>query len=258
MEDANMNSRQEELLKLLNARGEVKVDELSELLKASPATIRRDLSELEGAGLLARSFGGATCSKSASLVERTFHAKREIAREEKERVAIAAAELVKPGMVVALDSGTTVWRLAAALKNKAPLTVLTCAMAVVEELGSVDGVGISMPGGRFRRDNLDFIGADAIQAFEKLHADIAFLGGDSFILDRGVYANDVASAEIGRAIAKCATKVVVVMDHGKFENRGCYQMLLCSQIDYVVTDDGLDDDIHKRLKKEKFKLIIAS
>ena len=60
------------------------------------------------------------------MLEQTFHAKRERARAEKERIALRAAELVQPGMVVALDSGTTTWRLAAALKGlgRTPADVL--------------------------------------------------------------------------------------------------------------------------------------
>lgn len=51
--------RQEEILKVLEEQGRVSVEELSKSLKVSPSTIRRDLEELEGKGLLKRTHGGA-------------------------------------------------------------------------------------------------------------------------------------------------------------------------------------------------------
>lgn len=53
------DQRQEEILKILGERGGVSVEELSKSLKVSPSTIRRDLEELEGKGLLRRTHGGA-------------------------------------------------------------------------------------------------------------------------------------------------------------------------------------------------------
>ncbi|MBU4128788.1 fructose-6-phosphate aldolase [bacterium] len=51
--------RQEEILKALEEQGRVSVEELNKSLKVSPSTIRRDLEEMEGKGLLRRTHGGA-------------------------------------------------------------------------------------------------------------------------------------------------------------------------------------------------------
>jgi transaldolase len=55
--------RQEEILKVLEERERVSVEELSNSLKVSPSTIRRDLEEMEGKGLLRRTHGGAMREK---------------------------------------------------------------------------------------------------------------------------------------------------------------------------------------------------
>lgn len=249
--------RQSELLRLLDERGELKVGELAEALAASPATIRRDLCELETLGKLTRTFGGATPSKGTSLLEQTFHAKRERARAEKERIALRAARMIEPGMTIALDSGTTTWRLAVALKEKTPLTILTNALAPVEELGMVDGISIRLSGGNFRRENLDFVGPAAAAAFSGLHADMAFLGGDSLLPGRGLFACSETSADVSKAIARCAGKVVVLLDHAKFQRRGCYQILPADEIDCLVTDAGLDKKTREALAVEKFEIVLA-
>ena len=52
--------RREAIIEALNQRGYISVDELAKQLYVSPATVRRDLSELEKEGFLNRTHGGAS------------------------------------------------------------------------------------------------------------------------------------------------------------------------------------------------------
>ena len=252
-----MSDRQHRLLALLREQGEVDVASLAGALQASEATIRRDFAALESAGLLTRTFGGARIREVSSLVEKTFDEKMGEMRKEKERIARCAAELVEPGMTVALDSGTTVWRVAAALEDKAPLSVVTSALAAIEELGGVDGVRITRAGGQFRLSNLDFVGNSAVSAFAGFHADIAFLGVDTLIPARGVFADTHESAAITAAIADCSDRRIVVMEHTKIKSEGCFLGLACDRIDRVITDAGLDGETRALLESQPYELTIA-
>jgi DeoR/GlpR family transcriptional regulator of sugar metabolism len=188
---------------------------------------------------------------------KTFEEKRNYLRTEKEHIAEKASEMVKSGMTIAIDSGTTTWRLASFLKSKAPLNIFTTALAVIEELGAVKGMSILCVGGNFRPKNLDFIGSGAISAFKGLHADIAFIGVDSIMPGKGVYALDADSACLATAVAGCADKAIVVADHSKFNSRGCYQILPENKISAIITDKGLPKDIIRKSASAPFKLIIA-
>lgn len=53
------SQRHEEILKILAEKRSITVEELSRSLKVSSSTIRRDLEEMEGKGLLRRTHGGA-------------------------------------------------------------------------------------------------------------------------------------------------------------------------------------------------------
>jgi DeoR/GlpR family transcriptional regulator of sugar metabolism len=192
-----------------------------------------------------------------SLVARTFEEKRQIMRGEKELIARKAAEYVRPGMSIALDSGTTAWRVAAALKKKAPLTVVTSALAVVEELGSIEGMTIILTGGKFRLANLDFIGQSGIGIFPGIHCELAFLSGDSFIPGKGVYAVDAENAAMGLAMASCSGKRIVVIDHSKFSGKGCYQIIPEKDIDILITDASMDPETRASLENTSFETVIA-
>jgi DeoR/GlpR family transcriptional regulator of sugar metabolism len=242
---------------MLHERGELAVADLCAGLGVSEATVRRDLATLESAGVLARTFGGARLLAESSLVERTFGRKRQQMRREKERIALAAAEIVQPGQTVALDSGTTVWRVAAALKGKAPLTVLTTALAAVEELGPVPGMRVFCTGGRFRPENLDFVGPSAVAAFAGLRADVAFVGADSLLPGKGLYSADQESAALLAAIGACAARVVAVVDHTKIGAAGMFLGLPQERIDCVVTDAGLSEETRAALQDQPFRLVVA-
>lgn len=252
-----VSERHRLLLSLLQERREVDLPSLVRELDVSETTLRRDLERLERAGQLVRTFGGARRLEPASLLARTFGEKQRSMQAEKERIARAAAALVEPGMIVALDSGTTIWRVAAALKEKAPLRILTSALAPVEELGSLDGFTIHLAGGKFRRENLDFTGTATVASYRELHADIAFVGADSYLPGRGAFSLDEASASVAAAVADCADRRVVVVDHTKFGARGCCLVIPSHRVDVLVTDDGLDASMRRRLVSEPYTIQIA-
>jgi len=253
-----MLSRHTRLLVLLQEMQETTVGQLVGDLGVSAATVRRDLKAMEEKGLLARTPGGARYLSPASLVSRTFEEKRSRMRAEKEQIACAAGALVEPGMVVALDSGTTVWRVAAALRDMAPLTVLTAALAPVEELGAVEGIGIHLVGGRFRGRNLDFVGSATVAAFDRFSADLAIIGGDGLRLGRGVYSTDEEGAEVVSALAGCARRRVVVMDHTKLDARAPWLALPFESIDVLITDDGVGKETLPHLEAEPYEVILAT
>jgi DeoR/GlpR family transcriptional regulator of sugar metabolism len=249
--------RRERLVTLLEQRGEVELTALVRELAVSEATLRRDLAVLQREGRLARTFGGARSVPPPSLVARTFGEKRAHMQAAKEAIAREAAKLVEPGMVVALDSGTTAWRIAAALKDKAPLTILTSALAPLEELGAVPGISIHLVGGRFHLDNLDFTGTMTVEGYRQLHADFAFVGADSFLPGKGAFSLDENGAAVASAIARSADRRVVVMDHSKFNAKCCCLVLAAADINCLITDDGVSEQVRSGLQAEPFKLILA-
>lgn len=228
--------RQKKILDCLQDENELKVSELVELTGASVATVRRDLLEMEKKNLIVRTFGGVRAMDKKSLVARTFEQRSALQNPEKQRIAAAAAELVRPGMTIAIDSGTTCMNFAATLKEKAPLRVITSALAVIETLGGVSGIEINLVGGRFRLENLDFYGAVSINTFKQFHADIAFMGCDALLPADGAFSHDQESAAISQAMSSRAGKLVLLCDSRKIGNSGAFLAFPPEKIDLIVTD----------------------
>lgn len=253
-----VNLRHKKVLELLKSHGQLGNAMLLDALGCSEATLRRDLAALEHAGKVVRMFGGAKLPETASLVERTFEHKRRQCSRQKETIAKIAAQMVEPGMTVALDSGTTIWRIAAAIKDKGPLIVLTNALAAVEELGPVEGVQLHLAGGVFAIENLDFRGPSVVEMFQQAHVDIAFIAADSFIPGKGAFSVSESTAAVAHAMAACADKVVLVLDHTKIYARGHRQILPVDGIDCLITDSGVSSEDRAIMENEPYKLLIAT
>ena len=110
------------IMEVIEEQSFVTISELMEFLNASKSTITRDLMELERQGLIQRERGGAirkelpqTLSSSTDLPVMN---KENIHLAEKELIGKAAAEIVKNGECIYLDSGTTPVAMLPYLKDK--------------------------------------------------------------------------------------------------------------------------------------------
>ena len=219
----------------------MKVTDLVTLTGVAIATVRRDLQRMEENNLIVRTFGGVRAVEAKSLVARTFEQRESLQSAEKQRIATAAAELVKPGMTLAIDSGTTCMNFAAVLKNKGPLRIITSALAVIETLGGCPDIEINLVGGRFRVSNLDFYGAVSINTFKQFYCDIAFMGCDGLLPAHGAFSYDQESAAISRAIRQSSDRLVLLCDSRKIGEKGAFLTFSPEEINQIVTDKKQPD-----------------
>jgi DeoR/GlpR family transcriptional regulator of sugar metabolism len=105
--------RRDRIADLVRDRGSIRASELTNLFGVTDETIRRDLARLAELGVLQRAHGGAvaTTTRAEATFERRLH------EHETEKIAIAraAAELVRDGSRIIIDSGTTTVQFAKAL-----------------------------------------------------------------------------------------------------------------------------------------------
>ena len=246
------------ILDLLKEENQVDVGMIARKFNISLATARRDFSILESEGKLLRTFGGARAKDEPSFVAKTFGEKLIAMHAAKVSMARAAAKLVKPGMKLIMDSGTTTWAVSKQIKHLAPLTIITASIAIVEECGTVDGITLFCAGGKFRAANLDFYGPQTCAALGKFAADIAFVGVDKLIPGRGAYAADQESATMIHSMSAHANKLVVMADHSKIDSSGFILALENKEIDVVITDAGISAAQRRQLAKKPYKLIVAN
>ena len=109
------------------------IAELAEELQVSEATVRRDLSSLEGRGCAQRVHGGAIRIDDRRP-EPLFHEKTSHHAADKERIAECALTLIEDGDSIYLDGGSTVLALARKLNSRRYLTIVTNSLMAAAEL----------------------------------------------------------------------------------------------------------------------------
>ena len=129
--------RRESIAKMLEERESLTVSELIARFKVTDTSIRHDLTVLEQAGKLQRVRGGAITPTSARSVS-SFAALARQNAQEKRRIGRVAADLVRPGDVVLLDSGSTVAEVAVqmpgALRGPHAITIVSHSLPVIDEV----------------------------------------------------------------------------------------------------------------------------
>jgi DeoR family glycerol-3-phosphate regulon repressor len=152
--------RRRKILELVNRSARVTVDDLSDSLKTSRETVRRDLSLLSDQGLLRKIHGGAKAAQAAtqSAQESPLGERRASAQTEKIRIGRRAAKLFKPGDSLLINCGTTTIFFAEELARYGPFTVITNSTLVAQELWSSSPPGpIHLLGGGYFGDAFETV-----------------------------------------------------------------------------------------------------
>ena len=232
--------RKELILQELLRVGEVSVDLLAGKLKVSTATIRRDLTVLEGQGLLRRNHGGASPVEPA-LYEpfrnvSSFSEQERQRTAEKRRIGLAAAELVQDGDTIALGAGTTTTQIARSIRHRRGLTVLTNAVNIAMELSHRDDIKIFVTGGYLSVAWFALVGATAEQNASQMFVDKAFIGVDGIHVEHGLTTNYPDQAAIHRTLLQQANLRIAVADHRKIGIAATALICQPQDINIFITD----------------------
>jgi DeoR/GlpR family transcriptional regulator of sugar metabolism len=225
--------RRDRILQALRQRGRVLASELSESLAVSPDTIRRDLDELAGAGLLRRVHGGALPGSPGAAL----YADR-LRQDPTAKAAIArtAAGLLRHGQVILLDGGTTTLRLAEQWPPGLRATVITNSPPAATALAAHDGVAVEVVGGRLHKDGLVTLGAGAATAIRSLRPDVCVLGVASLHPEAGISVPDSEEAHLKRAMIEVSAEVIALASADKLGTVSPYLVAPPGELTHLVTD----------------------
>ena len=256
--------RQALILQEVQGAGSVRVSELTARLGVSDMTIRRDLEALARAGLIDKVHGGAVLPGAPSSHEPGFDTKSTLEQAAKAAIAYAAADMVTPGRAIGLSAGTTTFALAERLIGIPGVTIVTNSVRVVSllrsgpaaEQGARDASVLLTGGTRTPSDAL--VGPIADLTIRSLHLDLLFLGCHGIDPVAGLTTPNLAEAETNRAFVQAARKVTVVADHTKWGTVGLCSFADLSEVDTLITDDGLPPEAQALIGDRVGKLVVAS
>jgi len=240
--------RHEKIMHLLVQHKSLSVKTLCDVLQASEATIRRDLTQLESENKLERTHGGAFINDSIKLTyEETFVQKEHISADEKRRIARAAFETIKTGDSLVIDAGTTTIELARLIGDSdLSLMIVTNATTISSILASNTNVELYVLGGKVRLNTLATVGSVAGEMLKRYTVSKAFVGVNGITIENGLTTPDMEEAEIKRTMLTIAEERIILTDSTKFQKVARCQIAPVSMIDKIITDSKLSNQNYER------------
>lgn len=245
-----------EIVEILNKNNYVTVEDICNLIKVSPATIRRDLRILDEKGMIDKFHGGVTIKRKISV---PFSDREKENISEKNKIALETVKMIKDNSSIILDAGTTIMQLARQLEKNANgnLTIITTAINIAQLLLRKSGLRIILSGGLISIESNSLIGTLSVEAFGKLRANIAFIGCEAVSPNLEIMYSDFEIIQVKRAIIKSACFKVLLVDSSKFGKTSLSSLGEVDIFDMVVTDNKVQKKYINEIKKRDIKLVIA-
>lgn len=210
------SERHERILQLLVTNPTIRATQLASELSVSTETMRRDLSELDDAGRINRTYGGAVRSLrfEPQLSERLANFV-----EERQRIAQAALSEIGDLDTILIGGGASAQHFARALTAiKRPLTVITMSHTIAPELAVNSNITVMLLPGMYEPSEGILTGPETTNALQWLQVPLAILGASGIDSD-GVSEAMLSAAHVYSAVSQHSNRQLVLADHSKFSRR---------------------------------------
>jgi ribose transport system substrate-binding protein len=241
--------RRQRILDLLRQEAGVKVTELAELLGVSEGTIRNDFNALEKEGQIARVRGGAVLKDGYATRSPAFGARARVHEAAKQRLARWAADVVKDGDSILLDSSSTVFHIVPYLQELRNLIIVTNGVEVALTLAHNPGHTVILLGGVVRPDGASVIGHLGEKILDDLHIKTAFVSCSGFSVEAGLTEVDIQEAQFKSRMIRSAESVVALIDSSKFGKVDLTPFATLDQISHIFTDSDIAPRFIEQLRQ---------
>lgn len=255
MDKLSKRERQDRIVTRLNTTVAVRISDLAEEFDVTTETIRRDLDALAERGLLARTYGGA--AMRALSDEPGIAARAQTYVVERERIAQAAARLVKSGDVLIIDAGSTTSHLAKVLAQlPIEFRAITNSIGVARLLGQSDTASVLLCPGDLRLTEEGVFGPETLDFLDRYHANLAFIGAGGFTVNE-ISDADAAGAAVKRKIIARSERVYLLADQTKAGITQFATICALGAIDGLITDARPDEALVRALAEAQVELSVA-
>ena len=245
-----MRNRHTKILEVLSKHNRAEVISLAELLRVSQVTIRKDLDMLEDRGLVRREHGYA-CLNTMNDTGKRMAFNYDIKR----RIAKAAAETVKEGETVMIESGSCCAFLAEELAStKKDITIITNSVFIANFIRRTSPTRIILLGGYYQPESQVLVGPMTRKCGEIFFSDKFFIGTDGYMPGFGFTGRDHLRSQTVMDLTEYARDVYVLTDAEKFQRQGVLGLVRLERVAGVFTDERIPIEIETQLQEHKIAL----
>jgi DeoR/GlpR family transcriptional regulator of sugar metabolism len=238
--------RRQRIVDTVEQQGKVLAAELAVRFHTSEDTIRRDLRELDAAGLLRRVHGGAM---RRTRIEPSFVQRVDTDSIRKQALAQALCAAVRPGDTVLVDAGTTNLAFARLLEDGQAAAVITNSPQIALALGELRNTKVILLGGTFAAKSGAVMGAQTVAQVQRLRVNLSVVGACSVEVDRGLGATDAEEAALKQAMLSAGSRRIVAILNERLEAPAPFLIAPLGEVDQLVLEADAAPDVLARLRK---------
>ncbi|MCE8539938.1 DeoR/GlpR transcriptional regulator [Ruegeria pomeroyi] len=213
--DPKVPHRGHELLDVLaRLGGSARNAQIAQVMDVSEETVRRLVKTLAKQGKVERVHGGTYLRGSQDAP--MYSGALEQQPKEKTRIAKGVLELIRDGMTLFINVGSTTTYVAEQLRERRDLTVVTNSISTVASLAEHNGSRVFLAGGEVSRSERGCFGRATEEFARQFAFDALVIGADALSPELGVLAANPREADLTRALLGNASRVIVAADFRKF------------------------------------------
>lgn len=232
--------RHELILNRVEQTGRVVVNELTNELKVTEDTIRKDLQELSKAGLIKRVHGGAIRVIDTIAA---FEQRMQQNSEPKQEIAKLAVQFLKPNQVIYIDSGTTNLSFTNVIPVDYTGTIITNSPSIALNLCTYPNIQIHLLPGQLNKETKVLQGTTTLAAILEINIDLCILGISSIDIRKGITVPSLEESMIKRQIIKQSSQTISIITSEKLGTSSNYFVDDANSLDAIVTEPGVPDNL---------------
>lgn len=226
--------RQQQILDYLYQNHFASIEEISQNIYVSGATVRRDLQKLEDKGFVRTVYGGVVLSEYSNEVVPVSLRDRENAAI-KEILAQRASELIHDNDTVIFDSSSTVRRICRHIKNRKNLTVITNNLRVCQELKDSD-VSVYCTGGALMKKRDCFLSHYAEEFLRQITATSLFFSSQGVLENGDIVDSSEEEIALRKIMLSRVKNKIFLYDSSKLGKEHPFTLCNISEVTHIITD----------------------
>lgn len=231
--------RWSQIIELCKTSEYVSVNEIIEKMNVSPATIRRDLQEMDDLNMIIRSHGKVKINDT-QYAEPSMILKTESNSDAKRHIAYAAAKMIQDNQMIYIDAGSTTYEMISYITAR-NITVVTPGIPHISLLGT-KGISTVALGGIVRWSTQAITGKQALKQLSEMYFDACFIGTNAIHERVGFTTSNEMEAETKSAAIQHSKNAYILADNSKF-NKLCPVHFADLSDAVIICDDiaGFDE-----------------
>lgn len=249
------------LIKILETRQFVPINEMADLLHVSDMTIRRDFQALKecypismtnGILMLNQSANNQQSPKAYNLNEET-----KIKNDAKKAIGRFAASLIEPNDCIIFDTGSTTDTIIPHIDPALKLRILCFNFNILNQAQQNPNNIISFAGGYYHPETQMFESAQGIDFIHSFRANKVFISAAGIHEKLGITCVNNYEVPTKRAILQASNERILVADSGKFGNIHTAYFCDLSDIDTIITDNALSKEWISLIENRGIRLYLV-